>query len=129
MITSIVMMVISVTVISLFYGFYDRPYKTIGYYESEMTVKKVDNTDKVGEKKKYLYELSGMNSSFVNILVVSNHNKDIKKGDKVIVKTPYLKFKGGEEKTVSDYQLLNPYNDVSTGGGKKYVKVERKMKH
>ncbi|WP_270251673.1 hypothetical protein [Staphylococcus warneri] len=27
---------------------------------------------------------------------------------------------------MEDFHLLNPYNDVSTGGGKKYVKAERK---
>lgn len=99
-------------------------YKTIGYYESELTVKKVEEINKIGEQKKYQFTMKeAKNSKGKLITIVSKSRQGLSKGDKAIVKTPPLYFKGGEEKNIDSKELLNFERNKKFLKGSKFVRT------
>lgn len=86
-------------------------YKATGYYKAEAKVLSIEKNEKVDEATQYKMKCRYMKGNIEDkktkpITITMNKRLDIKNGDKVLIKTPDMRFKGGENKQVKDQDLI-----------------------
>lgn len=91
-------------------------YKATGYYRAEAKVLSIEKKEKVDEATQYKMKCRYMKGNIEDkktkpITIITNNRQDIKNGDKVLIKTPDMIFKGGESKEVKDQDLIIDNNN------------------
>ncbi|EAC3257004.1 hypothetical protein [Staphylococcus pasteuri] len=91
-------------------------YKATGYYRAEAKVLSIEKKEKVDEATQYKMKCRYMKGNIEDkktkpITITTNNRQDIKNGDKVLIKTPDMIFKGGESKKVKDQDLIEDINN------------------
>ncbi|WP_218047408.1 hypothetical protein [Staphylococcus pasteuri] len=91
-------------------------YKSTGYYRAEAKVISIEKKEKVDETTLYKMKCRYMKGNIEDkktkpITITMNNKQDIKNGDKVLIKTPDMIFKGGESKEVKDQDLIIDNNN------------------
>lgn len=86
-------------------------YKATGYYRAEAKVLSIEKKEKVDEATQYKMKCRYMKGNIEDkktkpITVTTYKRQGIKNGDKVLIKTPDMRFKGGENKQVKDQDLI-----------------------
>ncbi|MEB7435537.1 hypothetical protein [Staphylococcus pasteuri] len=86
-------------------------YKATGYYRAEAKVLSIEKKEKVDEATQYKMKCRYMKGNIEDkktkpITVTTYNRQGIKNGDKVLIKTSDMRFKGGENKQVKDQDLI-----------------------
>lgn len=87
-----------------------KQYDSVGYYRAEAKVISIDKQEKVGEGTQYSvkcrYMTGNIEDKKTKPIKIKTRQKGIKNGDHVMIKTPEMEFKGGEDQRVSDHLLI-----------------------
>ena len=101
--------------IVIYYNLMSSTLQSTGYYEAKTQVSKVDRDldDKDNIRYAYYFDTKAdeLHLLRVPLIKTSNHNLGFKKGDKVVVRTPIMNFKGTEKKTVDSGDIVNAPTD------------------
>ncbi|MCG1072159.1 hypothetical protein K4P50_11320 [Staphylococcus epidermidis] len=99
------------------YNLMSSSIKSTGYYEAETQVSKVDKDLDENDNLRYAYHFDTKEDKRhplrVPLIKTSDDNLGLKKGDKVIVRTPIMNFKGTEKKTVDSGDIMDYKTDIN----------------
>ncbi|HHC5942968.1 TPA: hypothetical protein ACN4VG_002398 [Staphylococcus aureus] len=99
------------------YNLMSSSIKSTGYYEAATQVSKVDKDLDENDNLRYAYHFDTKEDKRhplrVPLIKTSDDNLGLKKGDKVIVKTPIMNFKGTEKKTVDSGDIMDYKTDIN----------------
>lgn len=101
--------VIALTIIGLTIDVTTK-YESVGYYRAEAKVISIDKQEKVGEGTQYTvscrYMTGNIEDKKTKPVKITTRQKGFKNGEHVMIKTPQMLFKGGEDQRVSDQLLI-----------------------
>ncbi|MFW3619500.1 hypothetical protein [Staphylococcus caprae] len=99
------------------YNLMSSSIKSTGYYEKATQVSKVDKDLDENDNLRYAYHFDTKEDEHhplrVPLIKTSDDSLGLKKGDKVIVRTPIMNFKGTEKKTVDSGDIMDYNTDIN----------------
>lgn len=103
--------------IVIYYNLMSSTLQSTGYYEAKTQVSKVDRDLDDKDNIRYAYYFDTKEDELhplrVPLIKTSDHNLGFKKGDKVVVRTPIMNFKGTEKKTVDSGDIMDYKTDIN----------------
>ena len=132
--------VIALTIIGLTIDVTTK-YESVGYYRAEAKVISIDKQEKVGEGTQYSvkcrYMTGNIEDKKTKPVTISTSQKGFKNGEHVMIETPQMIFKGGEDQRVSDQLLItdrqrtigeawSPDEEIPKHVDMKYLKLEKR---
>lgn len=106
----ILCMIFSVIIMIALTVYVYTKYEAVGYYRAEAKVLNIDKQEKVGEGTQYTvscrYMTGNIEDKKTKPVKITTSQKGFKNGEHVMIKTPQMLFKGGEDKRVSNQLLI-----------------------
>lgn len=103
--------------IVIYYNLMSSTFRSTGYYEAKTQVSQVDNDLGDRDNIRYAYHFATKEDERhplrVPLIKTSDNNLGLKKGDKVIVRTPIMNFKGTEKKNVDSGDIMDYKTDIN----------------
>ncbi|QJE26642.1 hypothetical protein [Staphylococcus caprae] len=103
--------------IVIYYNLMSSTLQSTGYYEAKTQVSKVDKDLDENDNLRYAYHFDTKEDEHhplrVPLIKTSDDSLGLKKGDKVIVRTPIMNFKGTEKKTVDSGDIMDYNTDIN----------------